>query len=238
MRSPVAASALATFGIFCLLIGGSGGNATVAHAEMPFFDFNGFSYLNGSPAQVGTVVTVAAKFNEIQPNPIWPLDLVGNEYTVLVEDLTITSVESYGSFLQITYGGGTIAVYRDPLRNGTWAPNPPNSQVPSSFADGVPELVGHFTEMALFFDDASGTGTVSGLVDWTSGDHFAQLADPAGWTFFGGVSNHAGLGIPEGYDLAWDPQLYGPQIPVPVEIGTWGALKARYNHESRKIRQP
>jgi hypothetical protein len=195
---------------------------------MTFFDFSGYSYLSGPPAQVGTVATVAAKFNAIQPNPVWPLELLDKEYTVMIRDLTIASASSYGSFQEITYSGGTIEVRADAARNGTWAPNPPNSMVPSTFLDGEADLLGIFTEMILFFDTASGTGTVSGLVNWQGGAKYEGMANPVGWTVFGGVSNHDGLGIPAGYDLAWDPQMYGPEVPSPVESRSWGAVKGAF----------
>jgi hypothetical protein len=196
-----------------------------AFSEMGFFDFAGYSYLAGPPAQAGTVTAVAAKFNTIQPNPLWPLDLLGKEYTVMMQDLTIASVNSYGSFQVITYSGGTMEVHADPAKNGTWAPNPVNSMVPSTFLDGGADLIGIFTEMTLFFNTAAGTGTVSGLVNWEGGSKYGGLANPIGWTVFGGVSNHDGLGIPAGYDLAWDPQLYGPETPNPVEKRSWGSVK-------------
>ena len=201
---------------------------SAARADLPFFDFAGFSYLDGEAWQAGTVVTVAAKFNPIQPNPIWPLDLAANEYTVLVEDLEIASVLDYGGFLEVTYSGGTIAVYEDAVQNGIYAPNPPNGAVPATFSDGALQLGGAFTELVVLYDVPSGVGTVSGFVDWSAGAKLATIGDPVHWTFFGGVSNHAGLGIPAGYDLAWDPQIYGPDTPLPVSEESWGAIKARF----------
>lgn len=198
-----------------------------ARAETPFFDFAGFSYLDGSPGEVGTGVTVVMRLNEIQPKPIWPLDFDLNEYTVYIRDLEISSVLSYGTLQEITYTGGVIEVFADPAKNSSYAPLPPNPSVPATFSDGLLELGGGFTELILFYDTASGVGTVSGTIDWTAGSRLAALENASGWTFFGGVSDDSGLGIPPGYDLAWDPQFYGP-APSPTESGSWGALKARF----------
>jgi hypothetical protein len=206
----------------------AGPGALQAQAEMPFFDFSGFSYLDGEPWQVGTGVAVVARFNSIQPNPIWPLDFVANEYTVLLEGLTLSSVLSYDGVKEVAYSGGTISVLRDPARNSEFAPEPPNGLVPGSFGDGSAELVGYFTELALFYDETTGVGTVAGFVNWTGGAKQALLENPNGWTFFGGVSNQSVYGIPDGYDLAWDPQIYGQETPVPVMLQSWGALKARF----------
>jgi hypothetical protein len=200
-----------------------------ACTEMTFFDFSGYSYLSGPPAAIGTVLTVASKFNTIQPNPVWPLELLDKEYTVMIQDLTVATVASYGPYQTITYSGGNIQVRADVARNGTWGSNPPNSSVPSTFLDGDSDLVGIFTEMTLFFNTVSGTGTVSGLVNWQGGAHYGGMTNPIGWTVFGGVSNHYGLGIPMGYDLAWDPQMYGPEVPNPIERRSWGALKSSFH---------
>ncbi len=202
--------------------------ASGADPEMPFFDFAGFSYLDGPAWQVGTVVTVVARLNEIQPEPIWPLEPELYEYTVVLEGLTIASVLDYGGIYEVSYSGGAMKVYRDDSYNSVYAENPPNALVPSTFLDGTAELLGDFTEMVLLFDASAGVGTLSGLVNWTAGDKLPLIEDPEGWIVFGGVSDHAGLGIPEGYDLAWDPQFYGPTPPVPVEAASWGSIKARF----------
>jgi hypothetical protein len=198
--------------------------ATPAHAQ-PFFDFHGYSYLDGPPFAVGTAFQVPALFNIIQPDPIWPLDFDLNEYTIMVEGLTISDVQTAGPVLIMTLSGGTVGVYADPSKNSAWTDNPPNAQVPATFVDGGPELLGHFTSMDMIFDTSSGTGSISGLITWTGGARLSQIDDPVDWTYFGGVSNHAGLGIPPGYDLAWDPQIYGPEGGTPVERTSWGSIK-------------
>jgi len=197
---------------------------------LPFFDFHGYSYLDGPPNSVGTVVTVPALLNEIQPDPVWPLETDDNEYTLLVEGLTIEEVSSVFTFITVIYSGGTIRLLEDPSMNATmqgWVPDPPNASVPGSFGDGDVLLEGVFTEMVMFFNTATGTGTVSGSVDWTGGSRLADLDSPDGWTYFGGVSNDQIFEIPNGYDLVWDPQLYGPE-PIPVLEGSWGLMKKRF----------
>lgn len=208
--------------VLVLLIGASPAGA------LPFFDFHGFSYADGAQDEVGTRVSVPTILNQIQPDPIWPLDFVNNEYTIMVEGLEVTNVESMGPILTITYGGGTISLLRDPSRNSVWAENPPNASVPSTFTDGEVQLVGQFTEMVLMYNTLVGAGTVSGTFNWNGGSLLGQLETPNGWTYFGGVSEDPGFGIPAGYGRAWDPQIYGPEPSVPVEQGTWGHLKQLY----------
>jgi hypothetical protein len=200
---------------------------------MPFFDFHGFSYLNGPPNMIGTTVTVPTLFNLIQPDPIWPVNFDNEEYTVLVTDLRISRVEQLGSITNVTYEGGTIALYRDPTRNANWLVHPPNGSVPSSFKDGEALLVGRFTDLVMVFNSRSGSGTISGQLDWTGGTRLSQMPSRTGWTYFGGVSSHANLGIPAGYDLAWDPQIYGPDMPNQVRSMTWGGVKDLYHQQGR-----
>ena len=195
---------------------------------LPFFDFYGFSYVVGQPLTVGSVVTVPARLNTIQPDPIWPLDFNLNEYTITVDALEIVAVDVYGPVVNVTFASSTIGLYRDPMQNSDFTPGPPNALVPATFVDGEPELTGVLSDMVMMFNSATGNGTVSGSIAWTGGSRLPELASPDGWTYFGGVSNHTDLGIPDGYDLAWDPQIYGPEVPVPVESGSWGRIKQLY----------
>ncbi len=197
---------------------------------LPFFDFQGYSYLDGPANTVGTVVTVPALMNEIQPDPVWPLDFVNHEYTVLVEGLTIQEVSVVNSFVTVYYSGGTIRLCEDPSKNATsegWEPNPPNVAVPDYFGDGEVLLEGVFVDMVMFFNASTGNGTVSGSLDWTGGSRLADLDGTTGWTYFGGVSSNPIFDIPDGYDLVWDPQLYGPE-PTPALESSWGLLKRHF----------
>lgn len=200
-----------------------------AASALPFFDFSGYSYLEGPAFTVGTTVHVPALLNVIQPDPIWSLDFEHNEYTVHVAGLIISDVQSYGPIRVLALTGGTVEFHADPARNSAWLQNPPNAVVPSTFTDGLAELSGLFTSMDMVFDTSTGVGTISGTIRWTGGARLGEIGNPEGWTYFGGVSNHAGLGIPAGYDLAWDPQIYGPENNTPVERSSWGAIKEKFH---------
>jgi hypothetical protein len=216
--------------ILGLLVGAiailAGLGATPCQAD-PFFDFYGFSYLDGPPNTVGTTVQVPMLLNTIQPDPIWPLDFSGHEYTVTVENAVISEVQAMGPMLSITYVGGTIAMRGDGAKNAQWAANPPNALVPATFDDGETLLSGTLTEFVEIWSPMAGTGTISATITWTGGSRLGDLVNPSNWTLFGGVSNNPDLGIPGGFDLAWDPQFYGPGI-TPVKSGSWGSIKANF----------
>jgi len=192
-----------------------------------FFDFYGYSYLDGAPFQVGTSTTIPMRFDPTQPDPVFPLDLEGNKYTVLVEGLEIVDVQAAGPIRVVTYANGSIQIFEDPSKNSEWTPTPPNLEVPGSFVDGALILSGVFTDCVLIFNTQAMTGTVQGHVDLSGGERFGEIAQPDGWLFFGGTTTDPHGNIPSGYDMAWDPQLTAPEAVATRSI-SWGAIKSLY----------
>ena len=196
-------------------------------AATPFFDFYGFNYLDGPSFSIGTLVTVCMVFDPVQPESPLPLDLEGNEYTVYVGDLQINEVQATGGIVFVEFSGGIIQIFEDPAKNAEWAIDPPNAQVPSNFTDGVLILGGDFSDSIMIFDLALGTGTVQGHVDFLYGSRLGELVVPNGWLFAGGVTTNPIVGIPQGYEMAWDPQLLAPYT-VPVRASTWGRVRGLF----------
>ncbi len=192
-----------------------------------FFDFYGFDYLDGPPLSVGTVLSIPMLFDPVQPDPALPLDLEGNEYTVFVGDLQINDVQSSGGVVIVTFSGGFIQIFEDPAKNSQWTIDPPNPQVPTTFTDGTLILGGGFTDCVMIFDVVFETGTVQGHVDFTTGTRLDELDAPTGWLFYGGVTTNPLAGIPSGYEMAWDPQLMGPET-VPTHATTWGKVRGLF----------
>ncbi len=199
----------------------------IPSSATPFFDFYGYSYIDGQPLAVGTVATIPMLFNATQPDPVFPLDPEANEYTVLVEDLEIADIQVEGPIIVVTYAGGTIRIFEDPAKNAAWAPSPPNGLVPASFEDGSLILSGYFTECTMVWNTLSGVGTVQGHVDFAGGSHLGELLEPHQWLFFGGTTNSPYANLPAGYDMAWDPQLLSPE-PVSTKETSWGAVKGLF----------
>jgi hypothetical protein len=201
--------------------------SVVAAWGAPFFDFYGFDYIEGPAYSVGTVVRVPMVFDPTQPDPALPLDLDGNEYTVMVDDLQIVDVQSSGGVVVMTYRGGLIQIFEDPAKNAAWTEDPPNAQVPASFTDGTLILGGSFTDCVMVFDLTMQTGVVQGHVDFTTGTRLGELATPSGWLFYGGVSTQPAFAIPAGFEMAWDPQLMSPET-VPAQQTTWGRVRGLF----------
>lgn len=193
----------------------------------PFFDFYGYSYLEGPANTVGTRVSVPMRFDSFQPDPVLPIDLEGNEVTIVLDDLEIAEVADYGGVLVLTYSGGRMRFYEDPARNSDWAPYPPNGSVPSTFEEGTLILEGSLAECIQLYDSVTGVGTLQGQFDFDGGTRLAELPTSEGWLFFGGTTVDPRIGIPDGYEMAWDPQLIQPD-PIAARPATWGEIKARY----------
>lgn len=208
--------------IVLLILSGVG----VAQAT-PFFDFWGYSYLEGPPFSVGTTTFVPMRFDPVQPELVIPLDLENNEYTVFIQDLLIVEVVAAGPVRTITYAGGDIQIFEDGAKNSGWTVNPPNGTVPGRFVDGELILAGHFTECAMVYLTTTMTGTVQGHVNWTSGSRLGELPAVDGWLFFGGTTDNPMHDTPDGYDMGWDPQLLPPEATA-SERTTWGKVRGLF----------
>lgn len=196
-------------------------------AATPFFDFWGHSFLEGPRWSVGTATFVPMRFDPVQPEPVIPLDLETNEYTVYIQDLQIVDVQVTGPVISVAYAGGTIQVFEDPSKNSLWTPDPPNGTVPGRFVDGTLILAGEFTECIMIYLTTTMTGTVEGHVDWTSGSRIDELPVTVDWLFFGGVTDNPMQDIPHGYDMTWDPQLLPPEATA-TDRTTWGRVRNLY----------
>ncbi len=197
-------------------------------AATPFFDFWGYSYLEGPQWQVGTLTFVPARFDPVQPDPVIPLDLENYEYTVFVQDLMAVDIQTTLPLIQVEFDGGEIQIFEDSAKNSEWTPNPPNGTVPGRFIDGTLILSGHFTDCRMIYMTTTMSGTVQGHVDWTGGSRLGELPVTVNWLFFGGVTdNPLQEDIPEGYSMAWDPQLLPPE-PTATEASTWGKIRGLF----------
>ncbi len=54
-----------------------------------------------------------------------------------------------------------------------------------------------------------------------------ELNEPTGWLYYGGVTTNPLAGIPTGYEMAWDPQLMGPET-VATQATTWGKVRGLF----------
>jgi hypothetical protein len=186
------------------------------------FDWTGYLQLNGPDNTVGTMGTCLAVFNVVQNDPCFPVDTATNEYTVVIDNLFISSAVSLGGGnYQTTWSGGDIRVYEDPAKNADFA-------LPATFTDGTLILSGgpYASFARLVF--SNGTGSGGGDFDWTGGSRLEELTpclQQNAWHTFIGIDRNDP--VPPGYIEIWDGQFY-PNCAVPVQPETWGSIKAMY----------
>jgi hypothetical protein len=186
-----------------------------------FFDWYGFLQLSGPDNTVGTGGVCRALFDVVQPDPCFPVDTATNEYTVVIDNLSIATVVNMGGGnYRTTWSGGQIRVFEDPLKNADWA-------APGTFLEGTLVLIGGPYASFVRIRYATGIGSFGGDFNWTGGTRFDNLPNcqENGWKTFGGLSNRVTL--PPGYIEAWDGQFYC-NSPIPVNQGTWGSIKSLY----------
>jgi len=160
------------------------------------------------------------------------------EYTFIFRQLfaqptVVTGIPAF-TFYTTNYTGGIIELYEGSPRNSSFAPNPPNAIVPSTFQDGTLLLSGVFTSFYTQTNNFSQTksGNMEGNILWTGGSLLPLFNggnhEPCPGLFTGGItwSQEPGVGI-AGYVFRHDGKI-DLNCPTPTQPSTWGKLKANY----------
>lgn len=160
------------------------------------------------------------------------------EYTFIFRGLTSqpTVVDGIPAFTFWTthYIGGIFELYEGTPRNSSFAPNPENAIVPSTFEDGILLLSGNFTSFYVQTNNfsQSQSGNMEGNILWTGGSLLPLLnggsGQPCPGLFTGGItwSTEPGVGI-EGYTFRHDGKI-DLNCPTPSAPSSWGKVKAQY----------
>ena len=146
-----------------------------------------------------------------------PIDYLNFEYTIVITGL-VWVTDAFSD----EYAGGTIAIYKDDSTAADYTNT-------ATFTDGTAILSGTFQNLArTIFFPSSGTGSASGLVDWTGGSRIDELAfaDRIGWAFVTGIGG--GATVEPGYDEHWDGKVEPLNPIVGVENQSFGGLKSSY----------
>jgi hypothetical protein len=190
----------------------------ILHMSGNSFETGGFP-----PSDLGDEFQAVGILNEIEEPLIW--DTANYSYTWFVRDLSSIGEVVFGTIRHVTYAGGLFTIYVDFLpSNHDYGSNPPNATSPSTFTDGISTyLDGNFSDFQLTFNHATNTGSFVGTLNFTGGDVFPLLTDPAGWTFGSDIAGFS----PNGYDLELNGDVYF-YASVGVEADSWGAIKSLY----------
>jgi hypothetical protein len=225
-----------------VLVASLAGAVSLAHAAGPIIDWDpaytyeaGATPTNSIPGSEFHLVGTISSFGP----PLAFLDASDptKEFTFYVHGLISQGTTSQGSpsmmFYQTQYSGGTIEIYQDNAPNATFAPNPPNALVPSTFTDGGPPiLTGSFTSFLVESNNFTtyDVGNIEGGINWTGGTLYPQLSQgssqPCPGLFMGGTTWYPGVMFP-GYIYRHDGKI-DLQCPTPTRSSTWGRLKTLY----------
>jgi hypothetical protein len=160
------------------------------------------------------------------------------EYTfvfrgLIAQPTIVSGIPAY-TFYTTNYSGGIIELYEGSPRNSSFAPNPENAIVPSTFQDGTLLLSGTFTSFYTQTNNfsLSKSGNMEGNILWNGGTLLPLLnggsGEPCPGLFTGGItwSTEPGVGI-EGYVFRHDGKI-DLNCPTATAPSTWGKVKAQY----------
>ena len=157
------------------------------------------------------------------------------EYTFVVYGLisqgTVPTGPPATTFYTTHFTGGTIEVYEDLSPESSFAPNPPNAAVPSTFTDGTLILSGSFTGFVTQTNNftAFNVGNAEGNISWTGGTLLSrtiQNGEPCPGLLTGGMTWRPDVLIP-GYLYRHDGKI-DLNCPTPTTPSTWGRVKSLY----------
>jgi hypothetical protein len=199
--------------------------------SVALIDYVGYAWEDGGipPSFPGDILAINAVATQM--DPLFNIDLVGEEVTIYIYGLIstgeIADVPAPG-FTTTSYVGGTIEVYEDPLMDHDWGAlfgGDPAGDV-GTFNNGALLFQGDFTSFVLFLD-SSGAGSFEGTVDGVVSTVAELCTDPVDCAYtFGGAF---GQGVPDGsgYHLQIDGTLE-VDAAVPNDVASFGAIKALY----------
>lgn len=179
---------------------------------------------------VGIVSSFDAPFADLDAND------PTTEYTFVFRGLiaqpTVVSGPPAFTFYTTNYNGGVFELWAGSPRNSSFAPNPENAIVPSTFQDGTLLLSGTFTSFYTQTNNftAHQSGNMEGNILWSGGTLLSRInggnGQPCPGLFTGGLTWNPAVLIP-GYVFRHDGKI-DINCPVAAAPSTWGKLKAQY----------
>jgi len=158
------------------------------------------------------------------------------EYTFIIKGLIATPTIVTGvpatTFYTTNYTGGTFELYAGSPRNASFAPNPENAIVPSTFQDGTLLLGGSFTSFYTQTNNftAFQSGNMEGQIVWNTGTLLSRMnggnGQPCPGLFTGALTWNPTVLIP-GYVFRHEGKI-DMNCPTPANSSTWGKVKAQY----------
>lgn len=172
---------------------------------------------------LGQSLELVGRLTMAESVPPFPAQMA--EYTWTVTGPVVHSTDEPSPGIRTLYlTFGVLEIREDLALNSEFEPEPPNSEVPSTFRDGESKLLGTLTDFRI--RQIFGLTTASGTVQFEGGSALGGLGVWTSWSFDAAVSTF-GDEIPVGYGAHWNLEL-APLEPVSVEPSSWTSVKALY----------
>jgi hypothetical protein len=214
--------------LLCLVLALTVAATPAAAGDFILMDYTGFGFETGGVpvSQPGDILAITAV--AVSYDPMFGVAPGSQEVTIFIYDLVSTGEIAIGADTFISYVGGKIEVYEDPILDHDWATFPPNAQQ-STFTNGALLFEGDFTEFGLQLT-SSGFGVYEGTIDGVGGTS-AAICDglPDCAYTFGGAFQREIAQVPDGYDLQIDGTLE-VDAAVPATVSSFGAVKSLFGN--------
>ncbi len=148
-----------------------------------------------------------------------------NEYTLVVTGLSSNGEIDYGNYSTVVYNLGFFEIYQDPSFNADWNEFPTIPIPPSTFFDGELWLSGEFYEFGIVLFRDQGFGSYEGSMTLSGGSARSWFGDEA-YLFGGELQPPHNPGIPPGYDMSLDGEVWIDQVAV--DESNFSKIKALY----------
>jgi len=210
---------LAPMLLMCVFAAGSAYAGITIHYAGFGYEEGGFDY----SAPGDTLWFIAEVTGVTTDGGYLPYEPGTYEYTMVAGPFISNGEIVEGTYTTIVYNLGYYWIYQDAAFNADWDEYPYVSDPPSTFLDGDLWLGGPFTDFIFYVFRDLAMGSFDGHITLSEGIAFPYLSEQA-YTFGGTLHPpHSGVDPPPGYEFYIDGETW-----VPVEVTTWGAVKALY----------
>ena len=204
-----------------LLVLPAGASALEAYAVRG----DGLSFPSVFPDE-GDALEIVGRIDPSASVSPFELDGATREYTWTLHGAVVHEVEEPAQgirYLYLTFG--VLEIREDSAINSSYAENPPNAVVPSTFHDGGVVLLGAVTNLRI--REIFGIVTASGDLGFVGGESYDDLGGSVDWSFNAAVSPY-GEEVPAGYSAHWTVEMT-PNAPVGISSDSWGGIKSLYH---------
>jgi len=198
------------------------GSVPLLAQEEIVIHFSGFGLETGgfdfsAPGDELNLITHVTSISGPAGLPYFPGDY---EYTLTVTGLISNGEVDEGMYSTIVYNLGSVDIYEDGSFNSDWSDA-------GTFSDGTLWLSGPFYQFSMVLFRDLGMGSFDGELTLTGGSAISFFQEQA-YIFGGNLIPPHNPGIPPGYDMSIDGEVWGESSSTPTQPSSLSTIKALY----------